>query len=68
MNSSDNPLKKANDLSQRPHFVAEGGVPYSPDTDRDPFEALNDLMLLVEALSPTWPPREITKDGQYWRL
>ena len=64
MNSSDNP---GIDRKQC-HFVAEGGLPYAPNTTRDPFEALNDLMILVEALSPTWPPREITKDGKYWLL
>ena len=49
-------------------FVAEGGLAYSVATDRDPFEALDDLMTVVEALSPTWPQREITKDGKYWLL
>jgi len=27
-------------------------------TIRDPFEALDDLMVVVEALCPTWPHRE----------
>ena len=60
MNSSDN---------AGPHLiVAEGGVPYKANTDRDPFEALMDLMIVVEALCPTWPLRETTKDGDYWLL
>jgi hypothetical protein len=60
MNSSDSP----NDFP----FIAEGSVPYSPDPNRDWFEALDDLMTVVEALCPTWPPREITKEGKYWLL
>jgi hypothetical protein len=60
MNSSDSPKDFP--------FVAEGGVPYTPDLSRDPFEALDDLMAVVEALCPKWPPREITKDGDYWLL
>ena len=60
MNSSAN-------AGQHP-IVAEGGVPYKAETDRNPFDALMDLMIVVEALCPTWPPRETTKDGDYWLL
>ena len=49
-------------------FAAEGGVPYTPDANRDPFEALDDLMTVVEALCPTWPLREPFIDGLNWRL
>ena len=49
-------------------LVAEGGVPYKADLSRDPFEALDDLMTVVEALCPVWPPREPTKGGDYWLL
>jgi hypothetical protein len=28
-------------------------------TSRDPFEALDDLMMVIEALCPVWPSREI---------
>jgi len=62
MNSLDNPNSRAHP------FVAEGGIPYIPDPHRDPFEALDDLMTVVEALSPTWPPREPFVDGLNWRL
>lgn len=34
------------------------GVRMPTQTIRDPFEALDDLMVVVEALCPTWPLRE----------
>jgi hypothetical protein len=60
MNSSDNPKVYP--------LVAEGGAAYKVDPSRDPFEALDDLMTVLEALCPVWPPREITKDGDSWLL
>jgi hypothetical protein len=37
-----------------------GGVTHVPTvTDRDPFEILDDLMMVIEALCPVWPNREI---------
>jgi hypothetical protein len=60
MNSSDNPKVYP--------FSAEGGAAYQVDLSRDPFEALDDLMTVVEAMCPVWPTREITRDGGYWRL
>jgi hypothetical protein len=59
--------KSADGSSSQP-IIAEGGVPYSPSTNRDPFAALDDLMCVVEALTPTWPPREPMKEGKYWLL
>jgi len=41
-----------------PLLVADGGPPSVPNNTRDPFEALDDLMTVVEALCPKWPPRE----------
>jgi hypothetical protein len=38
-------------------LAADGGAPANALRDRDPFEALDDLMVVVEALCPTWPPR-----------
>jgi hypothetical protein len=41
-------------------FAADGGITHVPaTTDRDPFEALDDLMTVIEALCPVWPNREI---------
>jgi hypothetical protein len=65
MNSSDN-VKHSK--TQNYPFVGEGGIPYVADTTRDPFAALDDLMTVIEALCPTWPPREPTKDGGHWLL
>jgi hypothetical protein len=39
-------------------LVAGGGIRVPVPTMRDPFEALDDLMVVVEALCPTWPHRE----------
>ena len=39
-------------------LVADGGSPAVTQPAGDPFEALDDLMALVEALCPTWPHRE----------
>ena len=38
-------------------FVNNPHVPAA--TNRDPFEALDDLMTVIEALCPVWPNREI---------
>jgi hypothetical protein len=41
-------------------FAAHGGITHVPAaTSRDPFEALDDLMTVIEALCPVWPNREI---------
>jgi hypothetical protein len=41
-------------------FAADGGMTYAPTaTNRDPFETLDDLMTVIEALCPVWPNREI---------
>jgi hypothetical protein len=41
-------------------FAADGGITHVPAaTSRDPFEALDDLMTVVEGLCPVWPSREI---------
>jgi hypothetical protein len=35
---------------------------------RDPFEVLDDLMQVVEALCPTWPARELFRDASDFKL
>jgi hypothetical protein len=41
-------------------FAADGGITHVPAvTIRDPFEALDDLMTVIEVLCPVWPSREI---------
>jgi hypothetical protein len=39
-------------------LVGEGGISQPPADIGDPFEALDDLMQVVEALCPKWPERE----------
>ena len=36
-----------------------GGVKRAADSEREPYEALDDLMSVVEALCPIWPSRGI---------
>jgi hypothetical protein len=38
-------------------FVAEGGLPAVPQREDDPYRALDDLMVVVEALCPVCPQR-----------
>ena len=52
---------------REPLLVREGGVAYRPEPDADPFAALADLMEVVEALCPQWPPRELCI-GEDYRL
>jgi hypothetical protein len=40
-----------------PPLVADGGVSPAVEPASDWFAALDDLMSVVEALCPTWPPR-----------
>jgi hypothetical protein len=41
-------------------LAADGGITHvAAATGRDPFEALDDLMTVIEALCPVWPNREI---------
>ena len=45
--------------TQQP-FAGDGGKAHVPAaTSRDPFEALDDLMTVIEALCPVWPNRAI---------
>lgn len=62
--------KKSPDITSpvEPHLVAEGGVPYSPRDDRDPYEMLDELMIVVEVLSPCWPQRDELTVGDCFRL
>jgi len=38
---------------------SDGGATLPPTDSRDPFEVLDDLMQVIEALCPTWPEREL---------
>ena len=54
--------------SDRPEttpLAVEGGVTIALPETRDPFEVLDDLMTVVEALCPTWPPRDSITPGPF---
>jgi hypothetical protein len=49
-------------------IAAEGGLERRANDPRsaDPYAALDDLMVVVEALCPKWPERESSlKDGKF---
>jgi hypothetical protein len=46
-------------------LAVEGGVTIALPETRDPFEVLDDLMTVVEALCPTWPPRDSITPGPF---
>jgi hypothetical protein len=53
--------------SEQP-LAAEGGISSAPVSTRDPYEALDDLMVVVEALCPRWPSRDTFKADGLWLL
>lgn len=50
------------------HMVAEGGVTPPAAAPADPFQALDDLMVVVEELCPVWPRRETFINEAHNRL
>jgi hypothetical protein len=58
MNSSSISTDSRSPAPRRDLLVAGGGIRVPAQKIRDPFEALDDLMVVVEALCPTWPWRE----------
>ncbi len=51
------------------HPLASTGAVNMPQTDaRNPFEVLDDLMQVVEALCPAWPHRELFPDTAVFKL
>jgi hypothetical protein len=58
MNSSRISTDSQGPEPRRDPLVAAGGIRAPVHPMRDPFEALDDLMVVVEALCPTWPWRE----------
>jgi hypothetical protein len=55
------------DLAPTPLFAA-GGLRELPSPVNDPLANLDDLMVVIEALSPTWPARGIFRDDGLWLL
>jgi len=51
-----------------PPLAGEAGITRDPCVTQDPFAAFDDLMVVVEALCPTWPAREITTAPAAFKL
>lgn len=49
-------------------FAGSGGIVASVSSERDPFEVLDDLMVVIEALCPVWPHRETFENAHRLRL
>jgi hypothetical protein len=45
-----------------------GSDTVSTHHERDPYKALDELMSVVEALCPTWPPRENFRETDQFLL
>ena len=54
-------------LPEQP-LAGDGGVTTAPISERDPYEVLDDLMVVVEALCPRWSPRETFRADGLWLL
>lgn len=50
------------------HFVAEGGIMTPATSEKEPFEALDDLMVVIEALCPVWPQRKTFEKARQFLL
>ncbi|TAK51711.1 MAG: hypothetical protein EPO25_15755 [Gammaproteobacteria bacterium] len=58
MNSSPNSTEPEATAGVRQPLAADGGLEQRPGRPADPFAALDELMVVVEALCPRWPARE----------
>jgi hypothetical protein len=61
-------MKSAESNQAQQPFAAAGGITTAPVSKRDPYEALDDLMVVVEALCPRWPSRDTFKTEGIWLL
>ena len=61
------PESGTNPVPNQP-LAAEGGVRAPVTTARDPYETLDDLMVVVEMLCPQWPARGTFKIEGLWLL
>lgn len=66
MNSSDKTSGQTSTV--KTVLVKEAGVSFQPQATTDPIAAWLDLMEVVQALCPVWPPSEKTLNGTHWRL
>ena len=49
-------------------LAGDGGVVILPYTEREPYEALDDLMSVVEAFCPVWPARGLSGGARKFLL
>ena len=56
--------KKSNDVP----LAADGGLIREPPPPADPFQALDDLMAVIEELCPVWPERATFTKESHNRL
>ena len=61
-------VEPAPSRDSEPLLVADGGIDTAVVSLRDPYEVLDDLMVVVEALCPRWPARETFKAEGIWLL
>lgn len=52
----------------QPPLAHNAGVSTAPRDTRDPFAALDDLMVVVDALCPRWPARSTAAGPGLFRL
>ena len=63
-----NSLPKPIHPDPTPLLVANAGVAHAPALQRDPIDAWIELMEVVEALCPRWPPRCSRVEPMVFRL
>jgi hypothetical protein len=52
--------------ADRPRLALDPEVATAPPESRDPFEALDELMAVIDALCPRWPDRDpVTGPGSF---
>jgi hypothetical protein len=56
-------MNRSENSAESPFAARAGLAPGPPVVQDDPYRALDDLMVAVEALCPVWPPRDIFRDG-----
>jgi hypothetical protein len=62
-------MKRPDPQSPAPQPIADcGGVMTNVQSERDPYERLDDLMVVVEALCPVWPQRSVPAGLGKWLL
>jgi hypothetical protein len=58
MKSSRKSPEQQQELTRPVVLFADGGVAVPLPSERDPFEALDDLMAVMDVLCPQWPARK----------